>query len=270
MATYFQIEEPVNPTTVSTPSRRAARAVIFISSAARWRTPSGSPSPQMRSGRMPRCRSSIGSSQTAWPLRWLEIAQTPQAVLREHLLLVREVVVVLDRLPDIEVVTPAGDLEAVVPPAGGESADLLEGQVGPLAGEQRDGSGHVGPSAQVHCCTDEVSCGCAGSPADCQDPSSELRSTAARTHCTCRPSANDGSGCSARADRGHEVGHLVDEPVLVAESVTGRPPVPGIGVFGLGDQDPAEPGGLGGFLARRRTPARSCPRSRRPDFPSSR
>ena len=76
IATYFQIEEPVNPTTTSTPSLRAARAVIFISSAARWRTPSASPSPQIRSGRMPRCRSSIGSSHTAWPLRWLLIANT--------------------------------------------------------------------------------------------------------------------------------------------------------------------------------------------------
>jgi hypothetical protein len=76
IATYFQIEDPVNPTTVSTPSLRAARAVIFISSAARCRTPSASPSPQIRLGRMPWCRSSIGSSQTAWPLRWLEIAQT--------------------------------------------------------------------------------------------------------------------------------------------------------------------------------------------------
>ena len=59
----------------------AARAVAFISSAARRRTPSGSPSPQTRAGRMPRCRSSIGSSQTAWPARWLEIAHTLEAVL---------------------------------------------------------------------------------------------------------------------------------------------------------------------------------------------
>ena len=76
MATYFQIEDPVKPTTTSTPSLRAARAVIFISSAARWRTPSASPSPQMRSGRMSRWRASIGSSQTAWPLRWLLMANT--------------------------------------------------------------------------------------------------------------------------------------------------------------------------------------------------
>ena len=79
MATYFQIDDPVKPTTTSTPSLRAARAVIFISSAARWRTPSASPSPQIRSGRIPRWRSSMGSSQTAWPLRWLLMANTSRS-----------------------------------------------------------------------------------------------------------------------------------------------------------------------------------------------
>ena len=74
IATYFQIDEPVKPTTTSTPRFFAARAVIFISSAARCRTPSGSPSPQIREDRMSLWRWSIGSSQTAWPLRWLEIA----------------------------------------------------------------------------------------------------------------------------------------------------------------------------------------------------
>ena len=60
IATVCQIDEPVKPTTVSTPSRAAVRAVSFISSAARCRTPSGSPSPQTRDDRMPWCRSSIG------------------------------------------------------------------------------------------------------------------------------------------------------------------------------------------------------------------
>ena len=76
MATYFQIDDPVKPTTVFTPSRWAVRAVSFISSAARCRTPSGSPSPHTWADRIPSCRASIGSSQTAWPLRWLEIAKT--------------------------------------------------------------------------------------------------------------------------------------------------------------------------------------------------
>ncbi len=75
MATRCQIEDPVNPTTVSTPKAAAARAVSAISAAARCRTPSASPSPQMRAGTMPWWRSSIGWSQTAWPTRWLEIAK---------------------------------------------------------------------------------------------------------------------------------------------------------------------------------------------------
>ncbi len=38
--------EPVKPLTTSTPNFWAARAVFFISSAARSLTPAGSPSPQ--------------------------------------------------------------------------------------------------------------------------------------------------------------------------------------------------------------------------------
>ena len=63
----------MNPLTTSTPSLAAARAVFFISSAARSFTPSGSPSPQTWSGRIPLCRSSM-RSQTAWPTRWALIA----------------------------------------------------------------------------------------------------------------------------------------------------------------------------------------------------
>ena len=70
-----QIGEPVKPVTVVTPSRAAARAVSLSFSAARWRTPSGSPSPQTSGGTTPWWRASIGS-QTAWPTRWLPIAQT--------------------------------------------------------------------------------------------------------------------------------------------------------------------------------------------------
>jgi hypothetical protein len=46
-------EEPVNPVTTSTPSWAAARAVSFMRSAARWRTPSGSPSPHTSGGSTP-------------------------------------------------------------------------------------------------------------------------------------------------------------------------------------------------------------------------
>ena len=69
MATVCQIDDPVNPTTVRTPKAAAARAVSAISAAARRRTPSGDPSPQIRAGRIAWCRSSIGWSQTACPTR---------------------------------------------------------------------------------------------------------------------------------------------------------------------------------------------------------
>ena len=153
MATYCQIDEPVKPTTVSTPSCAAARAVSFISSAARWRTPSARRRPRSAAGRMSWCRSSIGSSQTAWPTRWLEIAQHLQAVLLEHLALARRRSRRRRAPVDLEVVAPAGDLEAVVAPLRRQPGDLLERQVGPLAGEQGDGSGHAallgrGPSSR--------------------------------------------------------------------------------------------------------------------------
>ena len=47
IATYGQMLDPVKPTTVSTPSLRATRADRFMSSAARCRTPSASPSPHV-------------------------------------------------------------------------------------------------------------------------------------------------------------------------------------------------------------------------------
>ena len=71
-----QTGEPVKPVTTSTPKRAAARAVSFRRSAARERTPSGSPSPHTSGGRIDWWRASIGS-HTAWPTRWLEIAQQP-------------------------------------------------------------------------------------------------------------------------------------------------------------------------------------------------
>src|SRR3954469_7494896 len=49
----------------------------------------------------------------------------------------------------------------------------------------------------------------------------------------------------ARCDVAHEVGDLVHERVLVAQSVARRPPDAGVGVVGFGDEDPAEPGVTG-------------------------
>ena len=43
---------------------------------------------------------------------------------------------------DVEVVAPAGELEAVVTHFFGEGGELGEGKVGPLAGEEGDGAGH--------------------------------------------------------------------------------------------------------------------------------
>ena len=46
-------------------------------------------------------------------------------------------------------VAGAGDLQPVVPPFGGQPGDLFERQVGPLAGEQGQGSSHTRPSSFV-------------------------------------------------------------------------------------------------------------------------
>jgi len=64
-----------------------------------------------------------------------------EAVLLEQCELALDVAVLIPA-PRVEVVAPAGDLEAVVAPPGGELRHLLEGQVGPLAGEQGDGACH--------------------------------------------------------------------------------------------------------------------------------
>ena len=66
----------------------------------------------------------------------------PQAVPLEDLAAPRHVVVLGQGAVHLEVVAPAGDLEPVVPPGGGQPAHLLEGQVGPLSGEQGDRSCH--------------------------------------------------------------------------------------------------------------------------------
>ncbi|MNY61868.1 hypothetical protein D3C86_1986050 [compost metagenome] len=45
--------------------------------------------------------------------------------------------------PGVQVVSGDGDFQAVVAPAGSESRDFLEGEVGPLAGEQGVRAGHI-------------------------------------------------------------------------------------------------------------------------------
>ena len=138
-----QIGEPVKPVTVVTPSLAAARAVSLSFSAARCRTPSGSPSPHTSGGTTPWWRASIGS-QTAWPTRWLPIAQTFRPLRSSSSRRPAAVAVVGERGVDVEVVAPAGELEAVEAPGAGLLGELGERQVGPLAGEQSDGSCHMG------------------------------------------------------------------------------------------------------------------------------
>src|SRR5690606_13566448 len=72
-------------------------------------------------------------------------------VLGQGLLLAFDVGVVRDGLVDLEVIAPAGDLQAVVAPFGRQPADLLERQVRPLPGEQRDRSRHDPPQSSSGC-----------------------------------------------------------------------------------------------------------------------
>ena len=65
-----------------------------------------------------------------------------QVVALEDLLDAADVVVLGERPVDLEVVAPARKLEAVEAPAAGLFRELLERQVGPLAGEKGDGSCH--------------------------------------------------------------------------------------------------------------------------------
>jgi hypothetical protein len=44
---------------------------------------------------------------------------------------------------DVEVVAPAGEFDAVVAHALGERREFFEGKIGPLAGEEGDGTWHV-------------------------------------------------------------------------------------------------------------------------------
>jgi hypothetical protein len=53
-----------------------------------------------------------------------------------------DVAVVLQGLVHLEVVAPAGDLDAVVAKGLGFLAKCVKGQVGPLAAEEGDWSGH--------------------------------------------------------------------------------------------------------------------------------
>lgn len=65
-----------------------------------------------------------------------------QAVLLELRPKRRHIVVFLERAPDLEVVAPAGELDAVVAHFFDEGEEFVQGQIRPLAGEEGDFSTH--------------------------------------------------------------------------------------------------------------------------------
>src|SRR3954465_5640100 len=65
-----------------------------------------------------------------------------ETVAREELALAAGIAAVGERLLDLEVVAPAGELEAVEAPPRAACDEVCDRQVGPLAGEQGDGTRH--------------------------------------------------------------------------------------------------------------------------------
>ena len=138
-------------------------------------------------------------------------------------------------------VTPAGDLQPVVPPSRRQSAHLLERQIGPLAGEQGDWFGHrrflfpwVVYRPGISCQESVSEAGFHG----CQD-ALDLR----------EPSAKDGQGSSARGDVSDEVDDLVRESVLITDEVPRWPPGSNVRVDSLGHHDAPEAGRGGRLVA---------------------
>ena len=86
-------------------------------------------------------RWSIGSSQTACPTRWLEIAQTPRPCFSRIALRPRRSRPRRARGRPRSG-RPSRRSRGRRSPRRGEAAHLLEGQVGPLAGEEGDRTGH--------------------------------------------------------------------------------------------------------------------------------
>ena len=95
------------------------------------------------------------------------IAQTPRSWRSRSSRSDRDVAVVGERLVDLEMVAPAGELEPVEAEASAFRGEVGERQVGPLAGEQGDGTGHRcsfsardGNPRTLHCRSyDHLGCG---------------------------------------------------------------------------------------------------------------
>ena len=132
---------PVNPLTILTPNSAAARAVFSISRAALSRTPSGSPSPQTGGGRMAWCRSSMLSADR---LAHEVIADgvALESVPVQRVPVIPAVGILFQRPMDLEVISPAGQLQAVVAELLGLAAHGVEIQIGPLPRKQSDRSSH--------------------------------------------------------------------------------------------------------------------------------
>jgi len=81
--------------------------------------------------------------------------KTLQVVLLQQRPLLPDVLVVLQRLIYLEVVSPAGELQAVKTPRAGLLRQLLQRQIGPLAGEESNGSGHSAPLCGMGWAKDE-------------------------------------------------------------------------------------------------------------------
>ena len=81
------------------------------------------------------------------PSRWLPIAQTPRPCRASRSRCRLRVAGVGERPRDVEVVAPAGQLEPVEAPRAALGGEVGDGQVGPLAREQRDGTAHAAAPA---------------------------------------------------------------------------------------------------------------------------
>jgi hypothetical protein len=127
MATVCQIDDPVNPTTVETP-RAAAALSRAVAPQSRRQNVAVALVDRVVADRL--ADEMVGDRED------LEV------VFLQGLALAVDIAGLGERAVDLEVVAPAGDLEPVVAPVRGEPAHVVERQVGPLAGEERDGSGH--------------------------------------------------------------------------------------------------------------------------------
>jgi hypothetical protein len=128
----------VKPVTVFTPKAAAARAVSASSRAAHALGLAVAPHVVGQDGPVALV------DQVADGLADQVVAdrEALQAVGLEQLAPLPHIALRRQRLPDVEVVAPARELEAVVAHAPGQRRQLGQRQVGPLAGEEGDGSCH--------------------------------------------------------------------------------------------------------------------------------